>query len=268
VYVFDAAGATECSGSPVTCQPLFRTGGGDDPAAYPTVAGGLLYVPGLLSSSVSVYDATGQQGCGAGVCSALFTLDTSGATGSSTSTVSVGSGVAYAVGGQRLLAFDATGSTGCGGTPKVCAPLWTAPLTGPSTAPPTLAAGRVFVPELTGDPNRVEAFDAAGSSSCSGAPKVCSPLATFTVSAGTEPRLAASKALLFATSSGLSGPPATFDVFDLSATQGCSGTPVVCAPLRHITTSVSPLSGPAVAAGRVAIRRGNPGPVALYAAPG
>jgi hypothetical protein len=176
--------------------------------------------------------------------------------------------VAYAVAGELLLAFDATGSTGCSGTPKVCAPLWSAPLAGPSTAPPTVATGRVFVPELTGDPNRVEAFDAAGSSSCSGTPKVCSPLAVFTVSAGTEPRLAASKSLLFVTSSGLSGPPGTFDVFDLAAVQGCSGVPSVCTPLRHISTSLSPLSAPAVAGGHVAIRRDNPGPVALYAPPG
>ncbi len=79
------------------------------------------------------------------------------------------------VGGEDhiVYAFDADGVTGCGGSPKTCAPLWTARTGGTVSSSPALVNGVVFVG--SGD-HRLYAFDAAGITGCSGAPKVCTPL--------------------------------------------------------------------------------------------
>ena len=45
----------------------------------------------------------------------------------------------------KLYAFDATGSSGCSGTPKTCAPLWTATTGGRIISSPAVANGSVYV---------------------------------------------------------------------------------------------------------------------------
>jgi hypothetical protein len=86
-----------------------------------------------------------------------------------------------------LAAYDAAGTTNCSGTPKTCQPLWTAATFYPQgPSPPTVANGVVYVSsgecsqqcEITD--SALEAFDAAGTTNCSGVPKTCQPLwATF-----------------------------------------------------------------------------------------
>jgi hypothetical protein len=89
-------------------------------------------------------------------------------------------------GGYVLLAFDATGMTNCSviGSEKVCAPLWTAQQqlgTFQGSWSPAVANGVVYVTEqwyadyfygFAG----IQAFDATGTTNCSGIPKTCSPL--------------------------------------------------------------------------------------------
>ena len=88
---------------------------------------------------------------------------------------SIAGGVAF-VGSldNKLYAFSATGTTGCSGTPKKCAPLWSTPrLGGDITSTPAVANGTVYVGSVG---EKVVAFDAAGVKNCTGAPKVCRPL--------------------------------------------------------------------------------------------
>jgi outer membrane protein assembly factor BamB len=125
LYAFDAAGTTNCSGSPKTCQPLWTAAtGGNNPS--PAVANGVVYV-----------------------------------------------------GADKLYAFDAAGTTNCSGSPKTCQPLWTATLPeADATWAPAVANGVVYVGSDDEFTSSVAAYDAAGTTNCSGSPKTCQPLWT------------------------------------------------------------------------------------------
>ena len=73
-----------------------------------------------------------------------------------------------------LQAFDANGVQGCSGTPKVCAPLWTAPGFGYQ---PFVHDGRV----VAGGSDAYGTFDPDGVVGCSGSPVVCEPQATVAI---------------------------------------------------------------------------------------
>jgi len=76
----------------------------------------------------------------------------------------VANGVLYIANGT-LYAFDATGSTGCTGTPAVCAPLWTSVLSSRQNGSgPAVADGVVYVNSRD---LGLQAFDAAGVTNCS-----------------------------------------------------------------------------------------------------
>ncbi len=135
---FDANGVTNCSGVPNTCSPLWTAS--IEPA-------GSIATSATLSSSPAVSPTVG------------------------TGTVFVDTTSGY------LEAFDATGTTGCSGSPKVCTPLWTATTGAAITSSPTIAGGVVYVGSTNGT---LDAFDATGTTGCSGSPKVCTPLWTAT----------------------------------------------------------------------------------------
>ena len=84
-----------------------------------------------------------------------------------------------------LSAFDAAGVTGCSGAPKTCTPLWTAePVEG------GVSAGHRFVVDgvLYVISGRVlAAYDASGTTGCSGTPKTCEPLWTAEVGGSSTP---------------------------------------------------------------------------------
>lgn len=150
-----------------------------------------------------------------------------------------------------LSAFDAAGTAKCttGAGVRTCDPKWTAPLAGTSGSSPAVANDVVYVssdvfvsipfpPTLDG---RLQAFSAAGTTGCTGTPKVCSPL-------WTTPDL-----------DSFSFAPTVLDgrvyrggngiiAFDEAATAGCSGTPKVCSPLWFTGGSLG--STPAIGAGR------------------
>jgi outer membrane protein assembly factor BamB len=200
LYAFDAAGSTNCSGTPKVCAPLWTASTGRGQASSsPAVANGVLYVSG---------NRPGQ---------------------------------------DLLFAFDAAGATGCSGTPKVCTPLWTAPLAGSIGLAPAVANGMVYVGES--EPNflgQVAAFDAAGSKNCSGTPKTCSPLWTSPTLTAITSSPAVANGVLYIGSSG-----GKLYAFDAAGVTNCSGTPTTCAPLWSTASYSMIPSSPAVANGVV-----------------
>src|SRR5439155_14154109 len=104
-----------------------------------------------------------------------------GATGNAiTSSPAVAGGVVY-VGSydDNLYAFDAAGATNCSGGPPTatCAPLWTGATGDFIISSPAVAGGVVYVGSRD---DNLYAFDAAGTTRCSGGPptKTCTPLWT------------------------------------------------------------------------------------------
>jgi outer membrane protein assembly factor BamB len=251
VQAFDAAGSVNCSGTPKVCAPLWATsthtstGPPFTPGqGSPVVDNGVLYVPGAgdgapLSTGgayVAAFDAAGSTGCTGSpvVCVPMWTT-----IGPPVSTVNTGSpaiganGVLY-IANQTLYAFDAAGSASCSGTPKVCAPLWTAATANyPTYSAPAVADGTVYVGSWG---SKLYAFNAAGSTNCSttATGKTCTPLWTAATPSGT------------ATPSGIGGTPAvakgvvytvsgsgTLSAFDAAGSTNCSGTVTAktCTPL-------------------------------------
>jgi hypothetical protein len=145
----------------------------------PAVANGVVYIGGFDSNvgtgKLYAFDAAGGSATCSGspkTCTPLW----SGATYDTPVTPAVANGVVYVDAGD-LYAFDAAGgSSTCSGSPKTCRPLWGAhpAATGASPGPPAVANGVLYVQF----DERLSAFDAAGSTNCSGSPKTCSPLWT------------------------------------------------------------------------------------------
>ena len=179
LYAFDANGVTNCSGTPKTCSPLWTaTMGTTASDSTPAVTGGVVYV-GSNDSKLYAFDANGNTNC-SGVpktCSPLWTAATPNPF--MYSSPAVANGVVYA-GSSDLEAFDANGKTNCSGTPKTCTPLWAANV-GVMDSSPSVANGLVFIGSSSnfgGQKFGVEAFDATGTTDCSGTPKLCTPLWT------------------------------------------------------------------------------------------
>ena len=200
---FDANGVTDCSGAPNQCSPLWTAPTGlIDPQTAPAVANGVVYIVSSSDDETPPVPPT-------------------------------------------LYAFDANGATGCTGTPKICQPLWTAPLdTGGSCCaianPLDVTNGMVYVstyqtpgPPPGGPSGSVEAFDANGTTDCSGTPKVCQPLWTTASDVGYSPP-AVANGILYAIGED------TLDAFSANGTTDCSGTPTVCQPLWSATLDASP----------------------------
>ncbi len=196
-----------------------------------------------------------------------FSLPLSG-TSSVTSAPSISQGVLYTATGGLLVAASADGSTNCSGTPVVCQPLWTAsPGTFDNSSQPLVSGGVVYVTFADNGgstSDRLVAYDAAGTTNCSGSPKVCQPLWTAAVSSVMGPNLADGTVFVSDFRTG------QLEAFAAGATPGCAGSPEVCQPLW--TASIGSLSVPSVAAGRVYVVTAgptNPMPeVAVYDAAG
>ena len=150
------------------------------------------------------------------------------------------------------MVFDAAGSAGCSGTPKVCAPLWIGQTGGAgSTSSPAVVGGVAYV-SASGSPipGYLFAFDASGTTGCSGTPKTCTPLWQAQGQFGT-PTVSHGYAYVG------SGPTQTFSVFDASGTTNCTGTPKICAALWTNPTGQNlSLSYPAIAKGVMYVNAG------------
>ena len=221
LYAFDAAGVTNCSGTPKTCKPLWTGATGFSIRSSPAVVRGVVYV-GSSDGKLYAFDAAGVTNCSGTpkTCAPLWT----GATGSSIgfSSPAVANGVVY-IGADdgKLYAFDAAGNTNCSGTPKTCQPLWTGATGYFIESSPALAGGVVYIGSYDG---KLYAFDAAGNTNCSGTPKTCQPL--WTAPTGTtvySPAVA--QGIVYA------GAGHKLYAFDAAGNTNCSGTPKVCTPL-------------------------------------
>jgi outer membrane protein assembly factor BamB len=151
-------------------------------------------------------------------------------------------GVVY-VGNEsgNLDAFDADGVTNCSGTPNACSPLWTGSTAGGDLATgPAVANGVVYMDSSSG--SRLYAFDANGTTDCSGTPKVCQPLWTAATADGDSSVVLANGVVYVG--------GGRVEAFDANGVTNCSGTPRTCQPLWASSSSVG-FSSPAVANGIV-----------------
>ena len=185
VYAFDAAGVTNCSGTPTTCTPLWTSNPIGAIDTSPTVAGGVLYIGEF--KTLYAFDAAGVTNCFSGtptMCSPLWTAATGGSI--QHSSPAVANGVVY-VGAddQYLYAFDAAGVTNCTGSgfSKTCSPLWKGVIASGTLfeSSPAVANGVVYI---GGGDGMLYAFDAAGATNCTaGSPPTCPALWTGTTTA-------------------------------------------------------------------------------------
>jgi outer membrane protein assembly factor BamB len=222
VEAFDAAGVTNCAGTPKTCTPLWHGNGTSDTNV--AVADGVAYVGG--GGGLDAYDAHGTTNCGGTPkqCAPLW----SAPMGSGDPVVA--NGVVYVTSGDTLYAFDARGTTNCAGTPKQCAPLWTATTGGAVNAPPAIGNSTVFVGSAD---HKLYAFDARGGApTCTGAPKQCVPLWTATTGGSIYASPTVANGVVYLGS---------FDghayAFDAAGKIDCSGSPKSCSPLWDATIS-------------------------------
>jgi outer membrane protein assembly factor BamB len=249
LYAYATAGTTGCSGSPKFCEPLWKASadGASKLASPPKVVNGVVYV-GAQDGKLYAFDAAGSTGC-AGTpvktCAPLWTA----ATGSEiAATPAVVNGVVY-VGATdgRLFGFDAAGSTGCAGSPvKTCAPLWKAATGSPISGSPVVANGVVYVGATD---SKLYAFDATGSTGCSGIPTTCAPLWTAAVIGnGNFPAVA--NGIVYVGSDTDDQHPG-LSAFDAAGSIGCSGLPKQCEPLWTAPGHLGVTESPTVANGVV-----------------
>jgi outer membrane protein assembly factor BamB len=245
VQAFDAAGSKNCSGTPKVCAPLWATStrSSTGPAftpgsGSPLVASGVLYVPGYgdglpLSTGgayVAAFDVAGSTGCSGSpvVCVPLWTTTGPPASTGNTGSPAIGANGVLYIANQTLYAFDAAGTAGCSGTPKVCAPLWTAATTNsPTYSAPAVANGTVYVGSWG---SKLYAFDAGGSVNCStgAAGKMCTPLWTAATPSSIGGTPAVANGVVYTVSG-----DGTLSAFDAAGSTNCSGTATAktCTPL-------------------------------------
>jgi PQQ-like domain len=265
LYAFAAAGATGCSAAPATCTPLWTASTADFDGM--TIAGGDIFVTD--AEGVQAFDATGSDNCTGTpkVCSPLWATSTSNSTGTPFSpgpgspvvangvlyVPGVGDGLAPDVGGAYVAAFDASGKTGCSGTPTICVPVWTTsgvPESVGNSGSPAISGGVLYIAS-----GSLYAFDAAGSTGCAGTPKTCAPLWTAAMPGGGPttgaPAVADGMVYVATTYSGLYA-------FGAAGSTNCAtgATGKTCAPLWHAPAQYSSEGTPAVANGVVYVATG------------
>jgi PQQ-like domain len=247
VDVFDAAGQTNCSGTPKVCHPLWSATTIVGVTSTPAVVNGFVYVVDELGG-LYAFDAAGPSHCtGAPNCPLLWSADTGAGFGGSPA---VSGGVVYVGTADRLSAYDAAGTTNCSLTPsgfQFCEPLWTASTGSPISASVAVAGGVVYASSQDGT---LYAYDAAGQANCTGTPKLCQPLwiASANAVTGYSPVVGGGSVYTIDGSRRL-------EVFDAAGATNCSGRPKTCRPLW--TARLPPSTGdssadtPALANGRV-----------------
>ena len=175
-----ARNATDATG-PVLWSASLGTNGGF-PA--PVLANGFVFAARTTATgqSVAAYSPDGSSGC-SGVPKVCTPLWTTAETPLSypDAPVAVSGGRLFRATDTELRVYDAAGVQGCSGVPKVCAPLWSAPIGGTSSAPPGAPAVANGVVYTGANDGTVKAFDATGQTGCVGVPKVCTPLWTTSV---------------------------------------------------------------------------------------
>jgi outer membrane protein assembly factor BamB len=157
---------------------------------------------------------------------------------------------------DQLVALDANGVQNCSGTPKTCLPLWTG-LTGGAIdfSSPAVADGIVYVGAEDG---KLYAFDANGTTNCSGTPTTCAPLWTAQTGRGIESSPTIANGRVFVGSD-----DGSIYAFDAAGVTNCLGTPKICAPLWSVKTGGA--GTPAISAGVVYVSGQSGQAISLYA---
>ncbi len=251
IRAFDASGAG-CAHTSSSCASKWTGAVGGAIDTTPAVVGGVAYVTSR-NGRLSAFDAAGVSRCSGTptTCQALWSA-TIAPTGEAVSSPVVSGGVVYvaAYSPEGMFAFDAAGSTNCGGSPRVCSPLWTGSLLGPGLTTPVVADGKVAVSSPLGN---VFVFDAAGNTNCSGIPKVCQPMwaALTNASAPVSPAIVNGVMYVGAANGKLYA-------FDARGVTNCSGTGLrQCNPLWTASTGSAIDSSPAIANGMVYLGAGS-----------
>jgi outer membrane protein assembly factor BamB len=284
LVALDANGVQNCSGTPKTCAPLWTglTGGAID-FSSPAVYGGVVYV-GSEDGKLYAFDANGTTNCSGTpkTCAPLWTAQTRAGIEASP-TVAYGRVYVGSI-DRQIYAFDAAGNTNCSGTPKTCAPMWSVPTAGiivTSAAvsahvvyvsseddnlyaldaftgaylwhahnqiadfrDPTVANGFVYASNYDGT---LYAFDASGTTNCTGEPKLCSAVWTAPMGPIDPGALAVANNVVYM---GSSLPASDLYAFDALGETNCAGTPKVCTPLWTANTGYT-VTAPTVANGVV-----------------
>lgn len=124
---------------------------------------------------------------------------------------------------------------------------WSAPTAPPYGTPsvPVVGGGVVY----TTVPGTLEAFDASGSTNCSGAgtARTCAPLWTANINGAIVNSPAIANGMVFV---GGFGPrvagTGTLFAFDAAGVRGCGGSPKTCAPLWQADLACCEISAPAI----------------------
>lgn len=263
LYTFDASGTTNCSGSPKVCQPLWTgtTASGTSRGAVdssPAYANGVVYIASA-DGNLYAFDGNGKASCSGSpvVCTQLWSATVGGSPAPPQTAPAVANGTVYYANGT-LYAFDASGTKGCSGAPKICSPMWTG--AGSAISSPAVTSSTVYVGEATyGAQSGVAAFDALGTNGCAGTPKVCDPLWFDSVSGSvglggySSPTVANGVLYIGGNAFGVGG---SLYAFDAAGSAGCAGVPRTCSPLFAYSLG-SPMylfSDPTVANGTVFVR--------------
>lgn len=225
LYAFSASGTSGCSGTPITCSPLWTAslGASNSPDYYLTVGGGVVYVDG--GAGLEAFDATGQKNCSGTpiVCQPLWQASV---IAGEVPTLSYG--YVYASSSGGLDAFDANGTTNCSGSPTVCTPVWTSSV---GQGPVAISGGMAYVSHGS----EIAALDATGNTNCSGTPKVCTPLwnyaPTFPAGNGSDTLPVVFNNTLYTegwTALSRTSFEGALEAFDATGVNGCSGPAVPC----------------------------------------
>jgi hypothetical protein len=220
--VFDARGITNCAGTPKSCGPLWAAKWPAAPNSLNdessvVVADGKVAVAAGSEPEVVVFDAAGVANCTTGQvvsCSPLYRAPTPARTRPTTPTMT-GGHLFVPAGDGTVAVFDDSGA-GC--PTGVCTRQYSLATSGAVS----VSAARAYAVGANGD---LEAFDANGVSNCTA--QVCSPLWTGTTSGfalQSAPVVADGRVYVVG---GL------IEAFSASGAEGCTGTPVVCAPLMR-----------------------------------
>ncbi|MGZ6957915.1 MAG: hypothetical protein ACXVLO_18860 [Acidimicrobiia bacterium] len=220
---YDVAGIAGCSGIPLVCAPVV------------TISPGVSYLGGLrwTGNALHFMGSGGSPRTGFHGWHFAYGADGSfrwqadlGVSAIPTPIATVGAGgVVIAAGhGASAGAYDATGSSGCGGVPRTCVPMWTYDGLGSLM----VRDGRFF----TQKNGHTAAYDALGVTGCGGVPKVCEPLWS---TSGTPGAAVVDADHLFVMHD------EGTEVYSLGG-PGCSGNPVVCSPLWTNAPTGTPYS--------------------------
>jgi len=230
MYAFPVEPGANCSGTPLTCTPLWSAPARRNRVIVPgqwawaSVGDGVGY-------RVVAYDADGVDGCSGSpkVCAPLWQTTAFGSSSFDKYTVAGQWVIVSDDFSDKISVFDGFGERQCTGVvPKTCTPVWTLDATGGDPFEVAVANGLIYA---THD-GRVKAYDLDGVDNCTGADgsRVCSPLWMTTNGMVGAPIVVNDRVYVHNTA------PWAFDALGVN---GCTGSPIkTCSPLWFGTGSL------------------------------